>query len=537
MLRKINFNKEISYPFLWAFISIIVILLFKRPDSIFNAQFYAEDATIFFKDAVNGTFFNAITTKYAGYYWTIHRIFAEIFGFFNIVFQPLLYSLFALVINSLILAFFSTRYFRYILENDLQRISISIFLSIMYLDSYEMINVFINTKWYMTIFLFLFLMADESIINSRIKKIFFAGIVILIFWTQPQAFYLLPIFIMKFFISKERLFYFIVLGISIFHPILIFISGGMPSSHLESGNLSYFGLLIGVTLKSNLYFIFGSLMSKYLISFMIISIILYAIILKIGRNIFSRYFLFSYFYVVFTIIFTLVKKKEVTVALANNGLSITPYYFLLINTLTLLILLIIIFRTFNKNIYSKIVSCIFILLLFIFQMKNFHVKEFEDNNWIQNIYNASICRESVIKVNPTPWSVKYINPETDYELFFKSITKIENTTLENNSFSMHPFPDKKVSLSFFIPNCINNLKLKLAIRKLPMIVENIDINNFGSVKVNIYKDKEIIYSNVINTLAENEIVNIKNTGYYTIEVDSNGPNTYDWFYIDVLTME
>ena len=44
---------------------------------------------------------------------------------------------------------------------------ISLFLSLMYLESYEMINVFINTKWYMTIFLFFFLIADESIIKSN----------------------------------------------------------------------------------------------------------------------------------------------------------------------------------------------------------------------------------------------------------------------------------------------------------------------------------------------------------------------------------
>lgn len=535
MLKNINL-KEISYPFLWTFLLIIIVFFLKRPDSILNAQFYAEDATIFFKGAVNGTFLDVVTTRYAGYYWTIHRLFAELFSFFNIIYQPLLYSLFAIITNSLILAFFATKYFRYILENDLQRILISLFLSLMYLESYEMINVFINTKWYMTIFLFFFLIADESIIKSNIKKIFFGVIVILIFWTQPQAFYLFPLFFIKYFISRERLFYFVIIGISLLHPLLIFINGGTPPSHLESGNLSYYGLLIGITIKSNLYFIYSSLISKYVLFFVCISIIIYIAIFRIAINVFSKYFLFAYFYIVGSILFTLLKKKEVTVALYNGAFSITPYYFLLVNTITLLIMLILIAKYFNRNTYTKFFGSIFIFILIIIDIKSFSTKQFENKNWIQNVYNASICKKLIINVNPTPWAVEYTNSESDYNIFSKMIIKSNNVIVENNSFDMHPFPDKNVDFSFYVPECINQINLKLYIKKLPIFVEESNINDIGSVKINLYKNKEFLYSKIVNTLKE-EVLTIDSNGQYMITIDSNGPNTYDWFHIDVLNIK
>ena len=535
MLERIKLN-EVSYPFIYSFIIVLIVFFLKRPDSILNAQFYAEDATIFFKDAVNGNFFTAISTKYAGYYWTIHRIFAELFSNFNIVYQPLLYSIFAIIVNSSILAFFATKYFRNILENDFKRILISLFLSLMYLDSYEMVNVFINTKWYMTIFLFFFLIADESIIKTKFKKIFFAGIVILIFWTQPQAFYLIPLFIIKCFMTKERLFYSVIILISIFHPIFIFISGDIPSSHLESGNLNYYGLLVGMTIKSNLYFIHTSLMNKFMSFFVVLSLIMYIIIYKIAKNVFSKFTLFSYFYIATSIIFTLVKKKEVTVALANGSLSITPYYFLLINTLTMLILLVIILKYFNYNVRTKIYGVTFLFIFAFVDFKAFYVDKFEDKNWIQGSYNSLICRKSIIKVNPTPWTVEYNNNESDYSVFLKMIIKSNNVIIENNSFDMHPFPDKNVDLSFYVPECINQINLKLYIKKLPIFVEESNINDIGSVKINLYKNKEFLYSKIVNTLKE-EVLTIDSNGQYMITIDSNGPNTYDWFHIDVLNIK
>lgn len=537
MFKDINHKKAISQPYLWAFFLLVLIFFFKRPESILNAQFYAEDATIFFKDAMNGTFLETISTRYAGYYWTIHRLFAGLFSFFNIGYQPLFYNLFALVTNSLILAFFATKYFRQIVDNDVHRIIISLLLSLMYLDSYEMVNVFINTKWYMTIFLFLFLVADENIITSKSQKIFFATIIILIFWTQPQAFYLLPLFIIKYFLCKEKIFYSIIIGLSIFHPILIFMNGGMPSSHLEGGTLSYYGVILGLTLKSNLYFLFGSFMSKSLVIFIILSIVLYMTIYKLSKDLLSKYFIFSYFYVAVSVIFTLIKKKEVTIALANHGLGITPYYFLLVNTLTLLVSLIIIRAYWNKNIYMKILSSIFMLLLLICNVRAFKVQEFEDKHWIKSAYNASICKKSIIQVNPSGWSFEYFNDDPDYELFSKMITKKENVTEENYSFSMHPFPEKNVNLSFTIPSCLSKIELKLYIKQLPLVVENSELNNIGSVKVSIYKFGEPIYSNIINTLTKNEIITFDKFGEYNIVVDANGSNTYDWFYIDVVNIK
>jgi hypothetical protein len=90
------------------FLLALLLLFVKSPDAILAPQFWAEDGAVFFADQFQRAW-PPLLTPYAGYLHTVTRLVAWIAGWFDFSHAPLLYNVFAIVIDAVCIAFVSMR--------------------------------------------------------------------------------------------------------------------------------------------------------------------------------------------------------------------------------------------------------------------------------------------------------------------------------------------------------------------------------------------------------------------------------------------
>jgi hypothetical protein len=84
-----------------AFLVACFVLILRRPDAILHAQFHAEDGHVWFADAYNMGWFNALFQAHTGYYQTLPRLAASLALFTPFAQAPLVMNLIAILIMAL----------------------------------------------------------------------------------------------------------------------------------------------------------------------------------------------------------------------------------------------------------------------------------------------------------------------------------------------------------------------------------------------------------------------------------------------------
>lgn len=83
------------------FLIAIVLIVSRRPDALFRAQFWAEDGTIFYSDAYNFGWFHSEFHTYAGYFHLIPRLAAAISLLVPLLRAPLVLNIIAIAAYAL----------------------------------------------------------------------------------------------------------------------------------------------------------------------------------------------------------------------------------------------------------------------------------------------------------------------------------------------------------------------------------------------------------------------------------------------------
>jgi hypothetical protein len=99
------------FPWLWTSIVLIlaaVLTVSRRPDSIFHAQFWAEDGLRWYANAYNWGWLQATLTSAGGYFQTLSRLTAALSLLVDLRYAPLVYNVVALVVQVLPAAFLAT---------------------------------------------------------------------------------------------------------------------------------------------------------------------------------------------------------------------------------------------------------------------------------------------------------------------------------------------------------------------------------------------------------------------------------------------
>lgn len=76
-----------------AFLAAIVMVISRRPDAVFGAQFFAEDASYWFGDAYNLGWLHAVVLPHNGYFQTLPRLAASLALLFPLHLAPLVMNL------------------------------------------------------------------------------------------------------------------------------------------------------------------------------------------------------------------------------------------------------------------------------------------------------------------------------------------------------------------------------------------------------------------------------------------------------------
>jgi hypothetical protein len=123
------------------------LFVLRRPDCVTNPQFWAEDGKILFQNQLVYGFHGAIPIPYRGYFPILGRLMAAPASAFPIPLQPLVYTLLAILIDSVCCTIFFLPRFRCFVESDLLRLALCL-LAVTAFDSRELVGTLINAMWY-----------------------------------------------------------------------------------------------------------------------------------------------------------------------------------------------------------------------------------------------------------------------------------------------------------------------------------------------------------------------------------------------------
>ncbi len=147
---------------------LAIVLFFRRPDAIMNAQPWAEDGNIFIQGVIDQSYRSLIAT-YAGYMHLIPRVdtfFAMMFGLVN---APLIMNLSSLIIAVFCVSYFFDKSFRFLIRNDFARFIVCIII-ICVPVSEIWLNI-TNIQWVLSIYLTLWALNLVFNYDTVYKKI------------------------------------------------------------------------------------------------------------------------------------------------------------------------------------------------------------------------------------------------------------------------------------------------------------------------------------------------------------------------------
>ena len=189
-----------SYKLLILLYSMIVLVLFyRRPDAFYHSQFWAEEGTVFFKEAYEQGFLSIFNTC-AGYYHLLPRLLA----FLSVIVSlPLAYIPFLFCYTWLLVLFLIIWYLWNRLPfHDVEKLFLSLAIVLIPLQSEIFMNQ-TNIQWVMVLFPIIIFSSQEEDKNN---KWFYFDCIVLVFsgFTGPNFIVLLPLFLFLLLSSKNN---------------------------------------------------------------------------------------------------------------------------------------------------------------------------------------------------------------------------------------------------------------------------------------------------------------------------------------------
>jgi hypothetical protein len=179
------------------FLFACAVIVARRPDAIFNAQFFAEDGRFWFADAYNLGWLHALFLPRGGYLQTFPRLGAALALLVPFVFAPLVLNVIAIAVQALpVNLLLSSR------SAAWGGLRFRAILAVIYLvlpNNEEMSGGITESQWILALCAFMLLVASPP--RSRMAKVFDFSIFALSSLTGPFCILLVPIAI---FLASKR---------------------------------------------------------------------------------------------------------------------------------------------------------------------------------------------------------------------------------------------------------------------------------------------------------------------------------------------
>ena len=191
--------------FLRSFIVLAVgslILYSRKPDSLLNPQFWAEDGRNWYADAYNVGPIASLFTTEAGYYQTISRLVAAGSLAVPLEYAPLVFNASAILIQVGVAIFIVSDRCKPLLEDLKARY----LLALMYLllpNAWEVFGNLTNSQWHLALLVCLIIVASEP--RSNASRVFDVAVATLAALSGPFCLLLLPVALIQTFRTKSRI--------------------------------------------------------------------------------------------------------------------------------------------------------------------------------------------------------------------------------------------------------------------------------------------------------------------------------------------
>ena len=178
--------------FVALFLIICVLFVLRRPDSLTNPQFWAEDGLLLFQGQLLHSSLGWIFVPYKGYLIVNTKLIAAIAALFPIVYAPLLYNVSAILIASLACSLFARTSYRHLIRSDWLRVCACLGATgALYTES--LVDNVCNSQWYLALIGFLLLFRLSSGNEPRWKALLFPVVACIAALTNPVMVIAIPI--------------------------------------------------------------------------------------------------------------------------------------------------------------------------------------------------------------------------------------------------------------------------------------------------------------------------------------------------------
>lgn len=187
------------YPLIFA--ASALIILSRRPDALFNPQFWAEDGKIWYADAYNQGVIYSLFTPEAGYFQTLSRLVGIISQAFPLEYAPLIFNLIAIGIQTIVVGFIVSGRLSSLIPRFRWRLLIA-FVYLALPHSWEINANITNSQWHLGLLSFLIVTAEPG--KTLFWRIFDVSVIIISVFSGPLCLLLIPIAALKCWQRREK---------------------------------------------------------------------------------------------------------------------------------------------------------------------------------------------------------------------------------------------------------------------------------------------------------------------------------------------
>ena len=139
-----------NWHFAALFLIICALFVLRRPDSVTNPQFWAEDGLVLFQGQLLHGGMAWIFEPYKGYLIVNTKLIAAFGALFPVLYAPLIYDVFAILIASLACSMFALRSYRHLVRSDMLRVLACLGATgALYTES--LVDNACNSQWYLAL--------------------------------------------------------------------------------------------------------------------------------------------------------------------------------------------------------------------------------------------------------------------------------------------------------------------------------------------------------------------------------------------------
>ncbi len=214
--EQIDNRRQLTSPItprlhVFVFITAFAIVISRRPDALFNAQFWAEDGKFWYASAYNLGIIQSLFLPQSGYLQTISRLTGILAQFFPLALAPLIFNLVAIVIQILPVTYLISSRF----SAAIPSLPTRLFLCFAYLalpNCFEIHANITNAQWHLALLACMAVLATPS--QNLIWRICDLGVVLLSSLSGPFSILLTPIAALRWWTYRHRWLFLLLLVLS-----------------------------------------------------------------------------------------------------------------------------------------------------------------------------------------------------------------------------------------------------------------------------------------------------------------------------------